>query len=91
MNNEEKCNLLKAIKPEGGKTVSVDIKKEESTFEEWKNIALKLINQENIEQAKDIAEELSNKKHTQEIMSTLEAKKDEDRKSLIRISKQFQS
>lgn len=56
MDDEEKCNLLKVIKPK--KIVSVDIKKEESSPEEWRNKALELIDQGNVEQAKSIEKKL---------------------------------
>jgi len=74
--NEKKCNLLKVIKPEGKKTISVDIKKEESTPEEWRNMALELIDKGKIEQARNIvATKLSNKKeYADEIIKELEAK-----------------
>ncbi|WP_250296688.1 ankyrin repeat domain-containing protein [Wolbachia endosymbiont of Oedothorax gibbosus] len=74
MDNEKKCHLLKVIKPE--KIVSVDIKKEESTPEQWKNKALELIDKGNIEQAESIEKKLQDKgekKYAEEIMNALKA------------------
>ncbi|MFP3022100.1 MAG: AAA family ATPase [Wolbachia sp.] len=71
--DDKESNLLKVIKPE--EIVNIDIKKEESTPEEWKNMALKLIDQGNIEQAKVIEENLRHKgkeEYAEEIMKKLE-------------------
>ncbi|XCA36071.1 MAG: ankyrin repeat domain-containing protein [Wolbachia endosymbiont of Armadillidium vulgare] len=76
MDDEKKCNLLKVIKPK--KMVSVDIKKEESTPEEWRDMALKLTDEGNVEQAENIAVKLQlkeEKKYAQEITDALKAKK----------------
>ncbi|MGL9726525.1 MAG: 3'-5' exonuclease [Wolbachia sp.] len=56
--DDKECNLLKAIKPK--KIVNVDLKKEKSTPEEWKNMTLKLINKGNVKQAERIKEKLKN-------------------------------
>ncbi|WP_179947526.1 ankyrin repeat domain-containing protein, partial [Wolbachia endosymbiont of Cylisticus convexus] len=76
IDDEKKCNLLKVIKPK--KMVSVDIKKEESTPEEWRDMALKLTDEGNVEQAGNIVMKLQHKgekKYAREITDALKAKK----------------
>ncbi|RDD34702.1 Ankyrin repeat domain protein [Wolbachia endosymbiont of Cylisticus convexus] len=73
--NERKCNLLRIIKSE--RVSNTDIKKEESTPEEWRNMALELIDKGNIEQAKSIEEKLrqeGKEEYAEEIISALKAK-----------------
>lgn len=58
---------MKVIKPEKEGHVSIEnIKKEESSPGEWRDMALRLIDEGNIEQAKDIALELINKGNTEQ-------------------------
>ncbi|WP_264338206.1 ankyrin repeat domain-containing protein [Wolbachia endosymbiont (group A) of Cheilosia soror] len=74
VDDKKQCNLLKVIEPK--EKGSVDIKKEESSPKEWRDMALKLIDEGNIEQAKGIATKLLNKKeYVQEIICALEAKR----------------
>ncbi|MGL9779673.1 MAG: ankyrin repeat domain-containing protein, partial [Wolbachia sp.] len=74
IDDEKKCNLLKVIKPE--KEGHKNIKKEESSSEAWRDMALRLIDEGNIEQAKNIAiEKLPDKKeYAEEIVDVLKAR-----------------
>ncbi|GHM58477.1 MAG: hypothetical protein sL5_06330 [Candidatus Mesenet longicola] len=75
LDNAKKHDLLQVIKPENVSTE--DIKREESSPEAWKNMALELIDKGNIEQANNIATRLlyeGKKEHAQEIMNALKAK-----------------
>ncbi|OJH31309.1 MAG: ankyrin repeat domain-containing protein [Wolbachia endosymbiont of Armadillidium vulgare] len=72
---DDKSNLLKIVEP--GEEGNVNIKKEESSSEKWRDMALELIEKGNIEQAKDIAEKLSRKgekEYAKEVMNSLKAK-----------------
>lgn len=84
---------MKVIKPE--RVSNVDIKKEESAPEEWRDIALKLIDEGNVEQAKGIAERLLREgkgEYAKEIMSALKAKeKDHTQESKLSLDKNEQA
>ncbi|RDD34728.1 Ankyrin repeat domain protein [Wolbachia endosymbiont of Cylisticus convexus] len=72
---DDKSNLLKIVEP--GEEGNVNIKKEESSSEKWRDTALELIEKGNIEQAKDIAEKLlrkGEKEYAKEVMNSLKAK-----------------
>ncbi|WP_447933180.1 ankyrin repeat domain-containing protein [Wolbachia endosymbiont of Dactylopius coccus] len=66
-------SLLKVIKPE--EKGNVDIEKEESSPEEWRDMALKLIGNGNIEQAKDIAIRLVEKQERERVKEIVDALK----------------
>ncbi len=85
--DKKQCNLLGVIEPKEKSNVDIgDIKKEESTLEEWRDMALKLIDEGKIEQAKDIAIELIKRKkqdYVKEIINKLNDEKyDEDAKEI---------
>ncbi len=76
---EKQCNLLKVVAPGKGvnKVDTKDIKKEKFDPKEWKNTALMLIDNGNIEHAKGKAMKLlekGEKEYVQEIIDALEAK-----------------
>lgn len=89
----KKCNLLQVIKPE--KEGHENIKKEESSPEEWKDMALKLIDEGNIEQAEKIKEKLlrkGEKKYAEKIVDALKAKeKDHTQESQLPLDKNEQA
>ncbi|WP_353283778.1 ankyrin repeat domain-containing protein [Wolbachia endosymbiont (group A) of Lypha dubia] len=73
IDDEKKCNLLQVIKPEGEKIINIeDIKKEESSPEEWRDMALNLIDEGNIEQAKNIALNLIEKENMEQAKNIAE-------------------
>ncbi len=74
IDSRKQRNLWEEVTP---KVNAVDIKKEESTPEEWKTRALELIDRGNVEQARKIAEKLRLEEKTeyaQAIMNALEPK-----------------
>ncbi|MFP3016019.1 MAG: ankyrin repeat domain-containing protein [Wolbachia sp.] len=96
IDDEKKCNLLRVIEPgERGNVNIGDIKKEKFSPEEWRDIALKLIDEGNVEQAKGIAEKLLRKReggYAKEIMSALKAKeKDHTQESQLPLDKNEQA
>ncbi|KAG8174186.1 hypothetical protein JTE90_005905 [Oedothorax gibbosus] len=72
---DDKSNLLKIIEPK--EKGNVNIKKEESSPEEWRDMALKLIDEGNVEQAKDIAIKklLDKKEYVEKIIGALNHQK----------------